>query len=249
MLYHPVHFEQFCAEKGLKPETFCITEKGRELPVLRLGEGDRWILVSARHHACEATGGYVLQGMIDTLLNSIPEGYSVLVVPFVDYDGVVDGDQGKNRTPFDHNSDYKEEQIYQVTRKLVEFAHTHTLVYSFDFHSPWHQGDINDRVFMSRSTEAINPVVNEFAPYLQEETASVVLHYDRIYDVGPNERWNNENSKISKNFFSRLDSVRLSTTLETPYFGLPESKVSQKDMLNLGNAFGRAALRFIADHS
>lgn len=104
----------------------------------------------------------------------------------------------------------------------------------------------NDAVFFGRSTTAMDPTVNRFGQIFCRLTAGDEMHYDFIHDVGPNELWNNESNLISKNYFSRLDSVRLSVTLETTYFGLEEnSKVSQAGMLQLGRRFGEAILEYI----
>lgn len=244
MLYHPSHFDAFTARMGLTQEVFCKSVKGRDLPAVRFGKGEKWILLTARHHACEATGSYVLEGIIETLLPTLPQEYSLLIVPFVDYDG----DQGKNRRPYDHNSDYKETQIYEVVSRLMSFSREQDLRYVFDFHSPWHMGAQNDYVFFCHSTSAMEPLVNRFGAYLKEETAVCELKYTGGWDVGPNAMWNNENSLISKNYFSKLPSVRLSVTTETPYFGVTdgEGKISQKAMRELGHAFGRSVLRYIA---
>ena len=249
MLYHPDRFEAFCRRNGLTQEVFCKSVKGRDLPCLRFGTGGKWLLMTARHHACEATGNYVLEGAVETLLASLPAEYSVLVVPFVDYDGVVDGDQGKNRQPHDHNRDYTETPIYEVVEKLIGFGRENDLLYTFDFHSPWHMGSEHDYVFFSRSTKAMDPHIDQFGEYLKRETTANELKYTGTRDVGPNEKWNNENSPNSKNYFSKQPSVRLSITMETPYFGVEsgEGKISQEAMLDLGRAFGRSILQYLTE--
>ena len=85
---------------------------------------------------------------------------------------------------------------------------------------------------------------------MKEETAGNELKYTGEWDVGPNEMWNDESSPNSKNWFSRLESVRLSVTLETPYFGLEDGsgKVSADALTELGRAFGRAAARYIREN-
>jgi hypothetical protein len=40
------------------------------------------------------------------------ENVEVVIVPFMDKDGVEEGDQGKNRKPHDHNRDYIGESIH-----------------------------------------------------------------------------------------------------------------------------------------
>ena len=247
MLYHPAHFDAFCNRMNLRQEVFCPSVKGRDLLAVRFGNGNKWILLTARHHACEATGNYVLEGTVETLLSGLPEGFSALVVPFVDYDGVVDGDQGKNRHPHDHNRDYTDTPIYEVVRKMMDFGLEHDLCYTFDFHSPWHMGEQNDYVFFSRSTEAMEPQIDRFAEYMKRETAEGELKYTGAWDVGPNEKWNNETSPNSKNYFSKQPAVKLSVTTETPYFGVTDGmgKISQTAMLELGRAFGRSMIRYI----
>jgi len=249
MVYDPARFDRFCETHKLVPEIFCLSVKGRELPSVRFGSGDKWILLTARHHACESTGSYVLEGMAETLLTTLPDGYSVLMIPFVDYDGVLDGDQGKNRIPHDHNRDYTETPVYEVIKKLMDFGKDYTLVCAFDFHSPWHMGSENDYVFFSRSTEAMEPVINHFGEYLKRESAGNELQYTGDWDVGPNEKWNNENSPNSKNYFSKQPGMKLCVTTETPYFGVDGGKISMDAMLTLGHAFGRAVSAYLRENN
>ena len=44
------------------------------------------------------------------------------LVPFVDKDGVEEGDQGKNRAPRDHNRDYAGASMYPETGALRELG-------------------------------------------------------------------------------------------------------------------------------
>lgn len=77
----------------------------------------------------------------------------MLCVPFVDYDGIVDGDQGKRRMPHDHNVDYgQNESIYPETAAIKEYANKNGCNYGFDFHSPWHKGGENDNIFIVRNS-------------------------------------------------------------------------------------------------
>lgn len=117
MLYHPERFLEFCKEKGVSIKQLCETRKGRSVPYITFGNGDRIILLASRHHACESTGNYILEGVLDGLLKCPIENTRVICVPFADYDGVVDDDQGKARKPYDHNRDYSIENqaIYPET--------------------------------------------------------------------------------------------------------------------------------------
>ena len=222
-----------------------LTEKGRALPCVRFGDGDRVILLTARHHACESTGDYVLEGVIDGLLDDMPRGCSVLAIPFVDLDGVIDGDQGKNRRPHDHNRDYTSSPIYESIRRIISFADENDVRYTFDFHSPWHMGGDNDYVFVSRSTAAMEIQNDRFSGFLMNAAKDKRLTYDVKHDVGPNDKWNDETSPNSKNYFSKHNGTKLSITLETPYFGLSGSVISQDAMIELGRCFAKAVKKYI----
>ena len=105
MLYHPDRFFKFAAEKNLNVTKLCDGYKGSQIPCVEFGSGDKTLVLTARHHACEATGNYVLEGVLEYLMQNTPEDLKFLCVPFMDYDGVVDGDQGKNRKPHVVQSD------------------------------------------------------------------------------------------------------------------------------------------------
>ncbi len=110
-------------------------------------------------------------------------------------------------------------------------------------------GEQNDYVFFSRSTEAMEPFADRFGEIMKRETAGNVLKYTGDWDVGPNEMWNDETSPNSKNYFSRQPSVRLSVTMETPYFGVEDGagKISRDAMLELGRAFGRSVQAYVRE--
>ena len=95
---------------------------GGSVPYVTLGAGERRILLTARHHACESTGDYVMEGFLREFAVDPLAGFSVIAVPFVDYDGVIHGDQGKNRAPHDHNRDYTDAPIYPEVRAIKALA-------------------------------------------------------------------------------------------------------------------------------
>ena len=79
---------------------------------------------TCRHHACECLASYELEGIIEAMLAQDETGrwyrehVSAVFVPFVDKDGVEDGDQGKNRRPHDHNRDYAGDSIYPTVAAI-----------------------------------------------------------------------------------------------------------------------------------
>ncbi|MFV0268710.1 MAG: M14 family zinc carboxypeptidase [Draconibacterium sp.] len=98
----------------LKTDTLCFSPKNRVIEKITIPatseEPKHKVLITVRHHACEMMASYVLEGIIESLLNnknlqSLREGTEFLIIPFMDKDGVENGEQGKNRVPRDHNRD------------------------------------------------------------------------------------------------------------------------------------------------
>ncbi len=116
---------------------------GRECPMLTIGSGDRTMLLSCRHHACEATAAHVLEGFVaeaiadNTIAAAFRKEYTLFVIPFMDIDGVEDGDQGKGRAPHDHNRDYGlTEHLYPEVAAVEELHKKHPFNIVLDFHDP-----------------------------------------------------------------------------------------------------------------
>ncbi len=247
MLYDPERMNVFAAERAIPVKTLCTTEKGRKLPFLSFGEGKKHILLCSRHHCCESTGTYVLEGCISELFGKLPDDYSVTVIPFVDYDGMLDGDQGKNRIPHDHNRDYTDKPIYNSTKEIIRIVAENPPEIFMDFHSPGHMWNGNDYNFFSHAKTKMGASTDKFGKILADESSSLPLNYDGKNDVRSNEKWNSDNNPNSKNYMSDIPGIRLVLSTETAYFGFPESKVSIDRLLDFGRAYGRSILRFIAE--
>ena len=170
--YLETDLREFLSRHGGDPrlvvETLCVTPKGRAVERLRVGclgcPPRHRVLVTARHHCCEAMANYAMEGIIETVLGDRDEGrwlagnVEFAVVPFVDKDGVEDGDQGKNRRPHDHNRDYAGVSLYASTRALREFAPRWSegrLSVALDLHCPWIRGFWNEQVYIVGSSDAV----------------------------------------------------------------------------------------------
>ena len=248
MLYHPDRFFEFAENRGLQIQEFCKSKKGRSVPCVTFGEGKRKILLTARHHACESTGNYQLEGVMSELLDNPILDTKFFVVPFVDMDGVVDGDQGKNRAPYDHNRDYDPTipAIYPETAKIREYVDKNGCNYAFDFHSPWHKGSTNDYVFIvQKSIEKLDRL-NAFAEIFEEETKDCKLRYYHKNDYPFMVNWN-QPAPTSTSYVLPRKENELAFSLETTYFGVNDSKVSQENMLEQGKCFAKALKRYIAE--
>lgn len=255
LYYSPERFSDFSKRQALQMETFCRTEKGRDLPAVRLGSGKRYIFLASRHHCCESTGTYLLEGALEALNGHLPDPYTVLVLPFVDYDGVMEGDQGKNRPPHDHNRDYIGQPIYSVCREIMRFADSHTVCAAIDLHSPHHcaltsagPGPYCDHVFMLRKNPVLRPSQMLFSEYLIRESQShpEALQYTGTYDFEYNTLWNAANLPTFSAYFSNRPETRLAFCLETTYYGTADNQVTQESLTALGRCLGRSLLLWIA---
>ena len=244
ILYSAQRFEEFAKSEGLALKTLCASEKGRNIPYTEFGKGENIILLTARHHSCESGGSYVLEGVISGLAAALPDDLKVIAVPYVDYDGVYDGDQGKNRRPHDHNRDYTENPVYNSVRAICALAGNKNVLYAFDFHSPYHMGGRRDYPFIVHADDGKNTGI--FGRLLESTTEKLPIAYKREKDVAYGAEWNKRHEKPEKcsEFFSARRENRLAFTLETPYFGPAEAPVNVQYYHSLGRCFAEAVNLF-----
>lgn len=137
------------------------SEGGRDLPLVRLpaaGVAHRRLVLTARHHACEATASLVLEGILQEVVearrscDAWARGTEVIACPMVDVDGVERGDQGKSRQPHDHNRDYARSSRYAAVRKIRSMGLFDELpTVALDLHTPGLLGPLEERPFIVAS--------------------------------------------------------------------------------------------------
>lgn len=247
--------DRHASDAGLQVETLCESKKGRRIERLRVGSGPAKILFTARHHACEMIASYVLEGILEEALSDpwYRKSAEIVAIPFMDKDGVEDGDQGKNRKPRDHNRDYNGESIHPSTKALREFAPAwakEKLTFAMDLHCPTLRGDHNETIYLVGSENPDNwKRIQKFADLLESATQKGPLVY-RVKDNVPfGTAWNTSaNFKLGTNmskWAQDLPGNPATTTLEVSYANANGAVVTADSARALGRDLARALRRFL----
>jgi Zinc carboxypeptidase len=250
----------------LRLETLCRSRQGRAVELLRL-EGEtpaHRILLTGRHHACEAVASYVLEGVLEATLAEdelgswLRQHVAVAAVPFVDKDGVEAGDQGKNRWPYDHNRDYggaSEDSIYPEVRALRAWAPqwlaAGRLSLAIDLHSPWIRGPGNEDVFFVGGPDAgIWERVLRFSSVLEHTMAQAdSLPFQARHNLPFGQSWNTLvgeglGQRSCAQWIANLPHIHFGTTLEVPYANAGGAAVTPAS----ARALGRALMTAMRDY-
>lgn len=259
--------ERFGDNPHLEPDVLCRSRKGRDVELLRLGsiDGacDTRVLLTCRHHCCEMTASWVLEGVMEAVLSDNDDGQwfrrhvEMLVVPFVDKDGVEDGDQGKNRRPRDHNRDYEgQKNIYpepRAIRKLVSGRSPSRLRFAMDMHCPYIRGAGNEEIYFVGTANQENWLrVGRFSEILKAvQTGPLVFRAENNLPFG--QGWNKaENFSKGKSFDEwavQLPGLRLASIIEIPYAAAGDRAVTVENARLLGRDLARAIRRFLEEES
>jgi hypothetical protein len=212
-------------------EEHATSRNGRAVPRIRFGklggEPEHRVVLTCRHHCCEMMASWVLEGVVGSVMADadcgrwLREHVEFLAVPMMDFDGVEDGDQGKNRAPHDHNRDYEGESIYPEVAALKQFVPEWSkgrLQLAFDLHCPYIRGGNNQEIFfVGGPDEDMAKRLDAFSKLLESVQAGP-LHYDPKHNIPWGQSWNNMNEARSFGRWAALQpGIDLATTLETAY--------------------------------
>ncbi len=261
---------QYPDHPNLEVGALCTTEKGRTAELLRLGcissEPQSRVILTARHHCCEMMASYVLDGIMRGVLSDSEHGewlrqnVEFLIVPFVDKDGVEQGDQGKNRRPHDHNRDY-EAGIHSTVRAIKDMTIARgkgRLHFALDLHCPWKYGPNNEDIYFVGNPEAaIWDEVERYAAIL-ERNNSGGLSYFAANNLPFGQAWNTQSNYISgesgkplcscTRWMAQQPGIRAAATLEIPYANASGAVVDQQSATLFGEDIAKA-MRIYLDRS
>lgn len=202
--YMPQRWESFVRRHrrdGIMSDILCQSRKGRDVPVCRFGRTDGQaeyrVVLSARHHCSETMADYVIEGAAESFMAADGLGewlrahMELIVVPFVDMDGAVEGDQGKNREPHDHNRDYTE-FLYPETAALASLMKQEKPQIFIDVHCPWLYGGTNEYIYTPWKDESTmrHPDAEHRFSQLLEQYQEGGLRYKASDDLPFGVDWN-----------------------------------------------------------
>ncbi len=259
---------------ALRIETLCRTAKGRDVELLRISGGGarapaHAVFLSARHHCGEMMASHALEGIIETALSDTGDGRwlrknaDFFIVPFVDKDGVEDGDQGKNRRPHDHNRDYVR-RIYPSVRAITERVPAWLAarpLFLLDLHCPGLRGG-DDPANTAKGTNEYLYLVGGAHPgsWEKQQRFSALLEklregpmpYRRTNDLPHGVSWNTaKNHKEDPSLQScaqwgwTLPGAVFSASLEIPFANAQGAMVDAASARALGRDLARALRVFL----
>lgn len=258
----------FLARRGIgdevRVETLCTTARGRTAERLRFGRigGDAPVnvLLTARHHACESVADFVLEGFVteavgpSAVARRVRSAVEFAAIPFVDKDGVEDGDQGKNRRPRDHNRDYDGDSVHATVRALRAWAPVWAdgrLRAAIDLHCPYLRGGINDRIYMVGANDAAIWSQQQVLGRMLEDVRRGPLPFRASDSLPFGKDWNTDRNYSAGTSFCRwvrdIPGVRLATTFEIAYADASGVAVTADGARAFGADIFRALARYLED--
>lgn len=265
--YHEANLQQFLKRHkdhpAVRVETLCKTEKGRPVEAIFLGgldgRADYRLLFTCRHHACEALASYCVEGFMTAALADNDDGrwlrahVEALIVPFMDKDGVEEGDQGKNRKPHDHWLDYAGTSRYASVAALRQRATTwagRRLDVALDFHCP---ARLDDRIYLAGSpTPKIAESTVRLCRILESSQRGPLVF--RSEDNMPfGKGWNTPATYGQRKSFAlwaeELPRVRIAATVEVPYASVRGAPVTADAARAIGASMARALRQFLEERN
>ncbi len=218
---------------AVKQDTLYISKKNEAAPLVYLKgktkKAKKKIVITARHHACEMMANYVMEGLMTEILRHPKkwlDNYEFMIVPFVDFDGVQAGDQGKGRYPRDHNRDYSGESIHPSTKKLRQIIPAwadENLAAAIDIHCPalvdWEHERLH---IMGSKNERIAKAEINFSEILHKQTFKSPLVFPEEGVMLFGYSWNNDKLEYKGDSFKSwiqkaFPCIPLTVTFEVPY--------------------------------
>lgn len=246
------NWHDFLRRYDLKTQTLCKSEKNRDVELLKIGNGHakKHIVFTSRHHACETGASYVLEGVLSQMMedkSDFLKKYNISVIPFVDIDGVVEGEQGNFRSP-NYNRAYLAEPVYNATKGIVKYLKGKKVVLSIDFHSPKLYGTMNDPMFFFIREDPIASRTKKLCRIFEKNITGECFNYRTKDDEMPGIGYNVSRAATCTGYMISTFSPNIAVTLEVPYFGMPDNQATPARLVNNGRALGKSIIDYCAKY-
>lgn len=226
-----------------------------ELLTLRENTPKFTILLTSRHHAGETMATHAMEGFLRAVLaddrfgRTFRQHVAVFAVPFVDKDGVEEGDQGKNRVPHDHARDDQPPGIYPETIALRALLLREKPAFVLDLHCPWLRGNSNETSYMvGIGIARMDHEMERFADQLEAERVPQAPYFKQNnipFGTSWNTAQNYTQGRTIKHYAAELPFVRNAQTIEIPFANFGEITVDRNSMLAYGASIARATYRYL----
>lgn len=271
ILYTQKDWEAFVSayrdRSEVRLSTLCKSRKGRDVELMEIVGNENapfGVALTCRHHCCEMTASLVLEGILAEALSDSEEGkwlrqnVRFYVVPFVDKDGVEDGDQGKNRKPHDHNRDYNHEfhpEIKALKAGIVKTLGEKSLFF-LDLHCPWLRSGMNEYLYSPMSNiEKMSQQAGIFFKILEKYQKSGEIPYEEANNLPFGKEWNNQANYMkmedsvltigSKMWAGKQPNAIFAGTIEMPYSNSSGVEVTRENSRELGHNIARSMVEFL----
>ena len=269
--YTDLHWQRFCGRISqhsdfIREDILCLSRKGRSVPRLHVGnltgKPKHRILLTARHHACETMANYALEGVVHAVLTDDDLGVwfrknvELVVIPFMDRDGVEDGDQGKGRRPHDHNRDYGENNLYPETKALREFAtrwSDQRLSFMADLHCPWIRGNSHEEIYQVAKMDTTIWAEQRYFGEILSSSIQGPLPFRNVDHHNFGDEWRSACGQISgvcaADWFSKIPGINLATAFEIPYCNCSGVRVTADSVRVFGRDLAAAIREYLSEVS
>ncbi len=220
------------------------------------GQARHRVVITARHHCSESIASFVLEGIVSVFAGDseagkwLRENVGLSVVPFVDYDGVVAGDQGKARLPHDHNRDYVE-FLYPETRAVADLYAAKSPEIILDLHCPWISGKTEELVYCPMSNPEVVPdgaAEERFTEIVARNAKGLPYSAENNLPFGV--RWNtgkNYDGGLSCRMWAmqNLKGLRICRCFETPFANAQGVAVNPVSAREFGESIAESIVDFL----
>lgn len=241
-------------KKNILRDTFCVTPQKRAVEVFTIlpaKTAKYKMFFTARQHSCEMMASYVMEGMIEYFVKEsspfLRDYIEIKFIPFMDIDGVENGDQGKNRIPRDHNRDYSGSSIYCITDRIRSFIPawaSKNLVLAIDMHCPMLTGKNGEQITFYGSQDKTREAEELKLCALLESHQKGDLKFSStsFYKFGmPNNNGIDLAQGMNlRQFLQTIEGVKIATTLEFPYAAQFKQMITQENARAFGYDLGKA---------